>query len=1391
MLAAAVCSGSGSDFDHPASSDTSQQFAPINVQRQDTPQVPDYDCAEPDTTLPAADHCSDIYNERFELFGFVSALSRLTALYLDPADSVRFGKPQISGFNAAGAWKIERGNPAVTIAILDTGIQWDRCGLRRQIHLNTGELPLPEDAQGQTHPAAGLGGFDLDGDGAITVDDYASDPRVGRAFKNSCGGAVTGKDLLNAFGHCQITNHQLGACPAGGAFDNDGNGYANDIAGWNFFDDNNDPTDRSSYFAAGNHGSGRASDAVESGTGGNDIGICPHCQFEPLRVWDTFVSDGDTFGLAMMYAADNHVNVIEGADGSLYHSAFAEVASQYAYQKGLVQTYSGDDLNTGNHNYPANYNHTLLIQGTVPDSKGLGSNNAQFQQGQAFICGTLLANLPPVQGVCIGSNVPVGTYFRGANTTQYGGHSSISMEGATGSENTGKASGAAGLVVSAGLDFGTQPLLSADETREILEQTAEDVTQPNTLGTGLPDAAQPGWDVHFGYGRANLGAAVQAVKDGNIPPEVAIVTPDWYVPLTGATVEITGLARARRAAGGNFHYKLEWGAGLAPTTWTTVTEADASGTVTDFGALNLAAVRAATAAFTVPPDAGGPTFSLTSRNPYQDQFTVRLTVTDPAHPNNLPGVDRKVLTAIPDGQNLSAGYPRRLGAGGEAPIRYADINGDNVPELIVPTEDGLIHAYEPDGSELPGWPVQTDIFPRAASHPNAPGFLSGAVAMPREPPRAPTVADLDGDGIPEIITAAGVHVYVFEPDGSMRAGFPVGDDPALCAPSQESQPLHHPKCGFLASPAVARLDGPGKPLSIVAPALDGHLYAWHADGTPVAWSPLALVDPNIPAAQQMVAESINEPAIGDLNGDGVDDIVAATNEVYGGGSALPLPSGGDVSFIGSLSTTFTPVYAIDGKTGKFLSGWPVQVSGIIQDVLPFIGPGQDPVLVQVGGTQQIVASATGTGLAPVTSSLATYGVDGSLGKNMNQALRGVASLTTDPTPGINLFESAAVGNLLGSSPGAQLSPLAVVKYQIGAAQAANLLLVGQNFPYNHEIGAWDASTGLPLPAFPVVTDDYQFLSSSTIASVNPASMANQVVAGTGLGLLHAYDGMTGQDAPGFPKVTGGWLFAPAALSSDSRVAAITREGYLFQWSQPTLPPCQSEWPSFRHDQQGSGNYNRDGTPPGAVSRLSATAVTGGIQVQFVAPGDDGLCGTASSYRVLVNGQPAATRPPAPAAADTTQSFTLGGADASAQTVTVQAIDKAGNVGYPVSVSVQPAGTGSSSGGTGGSSSSSGGSGSGSGSSGGGSGSGSSSSGSSSSGSGSGSSSSSGGSGSGSSSSSSSGSGSSSGGGALPPTLLLGLLLMAGLRYRRAWMERLARTRTCTPPAPAERGALIV
>jgi hypothetical protein len=387
----------------------------------------------------------------------------------------------------------------------------------------------------------------------------------------------------------------------------------------------------------------------------------------------------------------------------------------------------------------------------------------------------------------------------------------------------------------------------------------------------------------------------------------------------------------------------------------------------------------------------------------------------------------------------------------------------------------------------------------------------------------------------------------------------------------------------------------------------------------------------------MVAESISDPAIGELTGAGHDDVVVATDELYGAPA-----SGSDLSFAGitaSAAGSSGRLYAIDGATGKILPGWPVAMPGIIQNELPLIGPGQDAAIARVGGQLEIIASVTGgalEALSPAGKVIRTF-------SQVGPGAYGPLSDATDRTGALNLFESASIGDLTGTGRPD------VIKYEISLSQGANLLLVGQNFPYNHLIAAYDGSTGAPLAAYPTVTDDYQLLSASDIAKLRPGP-DDQVLAGTGLGLLHAYDGLTGHDIAGFPKVTGGWLFAPAALATDGRLADITREGYLFEW-RTAAPACQTEWPGFRHDDQDSGNYDFQGTPPPAVQGLRVVALGARrYRLSF----SSGGCGTAG-LTTLLDGRPAPSR---------TVTLPRG-----ARRITVQERNRSGVVGYPVTVRV--------------------------------------------------------------------------------------------------------------------------
>ena len=189
------------------------------------------------------------------------------------------------------AWQLSTGRPDVTIAVLDSGVEWNdqaaMTDLRDKIRLNQGELPAPRhdlrtssvaavDCSRFTAATGGdynpRGSYDVNGDGVFNVLDYACDSRVsavviGGAARHSLRhgplGFLTPEDLILAFSD---------------GIDHDHNGFASDIAGWNFLDDNNDPFDDVQY----GHGTGELRDSGAEANNGGDLGTCPNCMVLPL-----------------------------------------------------------------------------------------------------------------------------------------------------------------------------------------------------------------------------------------------------------------------------------------------------------------------------------------------------------------------------------------------------------------------------------------------------------------------------------------------------------------------------------------------------------------------------------------------------------------------------------------------------------------------------------------------------------------------------------------------------------------------------------------------------------------------------------------------------------------------------------------------------------------------------------------------------------------------------------------------------------------------------------------------------------------------------------------------------------------------------------------------------
>ncbi|MBE9209374.1 S8 family serine peptidase [Nostoc sp. LEGE 06077] len=233
---------------------------------------------------------------------------------------------------------------------------------------------------------------------------------------------------------------------AGNGVDDDGNGYVDDVRGWNFVNNNNNTLDQNGH---GTHVSGTI--AGEKNNYGV-TGIAYDAKIMPVKVLnDSGSGSYSAIANGIYYAANNGANVINLSLGGSFSNKTLQNAIEYANSKGVVVVMAAGNDGGSQPNYPARYaKNTGIAVGAVDRNNSLANfSNRSGTSQLAYVT---------APGVDVYSTVP---------NNQYATYSGTSMA-------TPHVAGVVALMLSANRN------LTPAQVSQIITETAGSNTQNST-----------------------------------------------------------------------------------------------------------------------------------------------------------------------------------------------------------------------------------------------------------------------------------------------------------------------------------------------------------------------------------------------------------------------------------------------------------------------------------------------------------------------------------------------------------------------------------------------------------------------------------------------------------------------------------------------------------------------------------------------------------------------------------------------------------------------------------------------------------------------------------------------------------------------------------------------
>ncbi|HSG39984.1 MAG TPA: S8 family serine peptidase, partial [Thermoanaerobaculia bacterium] len=267
--------------------------------------------------------------------------------------------------------------------------------------------------------------------------------------------------------------------------DDDGNGYADDIHGWNFVHNNSDITDNYG------HGTSVASIiAAEAGPSGIGMaGICWNCRLMILKVADQRDIEGDVAS-AIRYAIEKKADVINLSLG-VEASDAVERAVCDAVKSGIVVVAATGNGNTENVAFPSRYQEAIAVGATNRNDSRWKEEDTD-REGSSF--GHDIDLMAPGEDIHVAH---LGSAYRSKKGTSFA---------------SPHVAGAVALLLS--LDRN----LSPDEVRKALETTTD-----TNIGLNI-DPGEHEDSYFIGKGRLNLFNALTRVAFSDVKLD------DWFNP---------------------------------------------------------------------------------------------------------------------------------------------------------------------------------------------------------------------------------------------------------------------------------------------------------------------------------------------------------------------------------------------------------------------------------------------------------------------------------------------------------------------------------------------------------------------------------------------------------------------------------------------------------------------------------------------------------------------------------------------------------------------------------------------------------------------------------------------------------------------------------------------